>query len=116
MSDAPPPGEVLDVLGDEYAREVLIATHTRPMTATTIADEIGAARSTVYDRIDDLTAAGFLTERTRRDDDGTHTAEYAARLDRLTVHVSEEGFETEPDLTDRDEAADRLHALWSDIQ
>jgi predicted transcriptional regulator len=116
VSDAPPPDEVLDVLGDEYAREILIATRTRPMTATTIADELDAAPSTVYDRIDDLTAAGFLTERTRRGEDGTHTAEYAARLDKLTVHVADDGFELETDLTDRDEAADRLHALWSDLQ
>jgi DNA-binding transcriptional ArsR family regulator len=116
VSDAPPPDEVLDVLGDEYAREILIATRTRPMTATTLADELDAAPSTVYARIDDLTAAGFLAERTRRDDDGNHTAEYAARLDRLTVRVSENGFELETDLTDRDEAADRLHTLWSDLQ
>lgn len=116
MSDAPPPDDALALLGDEYARAILIATTTEPMTAPTVAAEIDAAESTVYDRIADLQDAGFLTEVTRTDDDGNHYAEYRARLERLAVRVTPDGFEATVDYADRDEAAERLRALWRDVK
>ncbi|MFB6269692.1 MAG: helix-turn-helix domain-containing protein [Halobacterium sp.] len=116
MSDAPPPGDALALLGDEYARAVLIATTTEPMTATRIAAEIDAAESTVYDRIDDLQAVGFLTEVTRTDGDGNHYAEYRARLERAAVRVTPDGVELDAEYADRDEAAERLRALWGDVK
>ncbi|WP_436911441.1 helix-turn-helix domain-containing protein [Halosimplex marinum] len=116
MSDAPPPEETLALLGDEYARAILIATRTEPMTADALAEALDAAPSTVYDRIDDLTAAGFLSEATRTDDRGNHYAEYRARLERLGVELTDEGFELAVSHRDRDETAARLHALWSDLR
>lgn len=115
MSDALPPDDLLALLGDEYARAVLIAATDKPMTATSIAAEIDAAESTVYERIDDLRAAGFLAETTRRDADGNHYAEYRARLERLAVRVTGDGFELDADYTDHDETAERLRALWRDV-
>jgi DNA-binding transcriptional ArsR family regulator len=116
VSDAPPPDETLPLLGDEYARRILIATCSEPMTAPELATDIDAAPSTVYDRISDLEAAGFLTEVTRTDGDGNHYAEYAARLDRLTVDVTADGLTVDADYADRDEAAERLRALWRDVK
>lgn len=115
MSDAPPPDDVLALLGDEYVRAVLTATRDEPMTATSIAAEIDAAESTVYDRIDDLRDAGFVAETTRTDGDGNHYAEYRARLERLAVRVTGDGFELDADYADRDETAERLRALWRDV-
>jgi hypothetical protein len=116
VSDAPPPEDALALLADEYARSVLIATTTEPMTVPTVAAEIDAAESTVYDRIADLRDAGFLTEVTRADEDGNHYAEYRARLDRLAVSVTPDGVEVDADYVDRDEAAERLRALWRDVR
>ena len=116
MSDVPPTGDALALLGDEYARAVLTATAEEPMTATSIAADIEAAESTVYDRIDDLRDAGFLAETTRRDDDGNHYAEYSARLERLAVRVTGDGFELDAGYADRDETAERLRALWRDVR
>ncbi|WP_459191178.1 helix-turn-helix domain-containing protein [Halosimplex sp. J119] len=116
MSDAPPPEETLALLGDEYARAILIATRNEPMTADALAEALDAAPSTVYDRIDDLTEAGFLSEGTRTDDLGNHYAQFCARLDRLAVALTDDGFEITVDHRDRDETAARLHALWSDLR
>jgi Mn-dependent DtxR family transcriptional regulator len=116
VSDAPPPDDALALLGDEYARRILAATTDDAMTATSIAAELDAAESTVYDRIGDLRAAGFLTEVTRTDGDGNHYAEYAARLDRLTVDVTADCLTVDADYADRDEAAERLRALWRDVK
>lgn len=116
MSDVPSPEDALALLADPYAREILIATHNRPMTASTLADELDAAPSTVYDRIDDLVEAEFLSETTRIDGRGNHYAEYRTRLDRLNVRITADGLELAPRYRDRDEAAERLHALWSDLR
>ena len=116
MSDVPSHEDVLALLADPYARAILIATHGQPMTASTLADELDAAPSTVYDRIDDLEAAGFLSETTRTDGRGNHYSEYRARLDRLNVRITEDGIELAASYRDRDEAAERLHALWSDLR
>lgn len=61
MSDGLPPGDVLALLGDECARRILVATRNEPMTASNLAEAIDAAPSTVYERIDDLERAGFLS-------------------------------------------------------
>lgn len=116
MSDALPADEILALLGDEYARAILIATRTEPMTASALADELDAAPSTVYDRIDELDAAGFLSEVTRSDEHGNQYAEYRARLERLGITVTDEGFDLMASYRDRDESAARLHALWSDLR
>lgn len=116
MSDAPPPDETLPLLGDEYARRILIATRSEPMTATELATDIDAAPSTVYDRIGALEAAGFLSETTRTDGAGNHYAEYRTRLEGLALRVTPDGVELDAKYADRDEAADRLHALWGDLQ
>jgi len=116
VSDALPADEILALLGDEYARAILIATRETPMTASALADELDAAPSTVYDRIDDLAAAGFLMEVTRSDEQGNQYAEYQTRLERLDVEVTDEGFELVASYRDHDEPAARLHALWSDLR
>ncbi|WP_232700978.1 ArsR/SmtB family transcription factor [Halobacterium wangiae] len=116
MSDVLPPEDALVLLGDEYARRILVATRTEPMTASTLADTIDAAPSTVYERIGDLERAGFLTEVTRTDDHGNHYAEYSARLEQLSVRVTADGLELDAAYADRDEAAERLRALWRDVR
>ena len=116
MSDALTTDEVLALLGDEYARAILIATRNAPMTATALAEELDAAPSTVYGRIEDLEAAGFLSEIRRTDEQGNHYAEYRTRLERLGVEVTDDGFELAASYRDYDESAARLHALWSDLR
>lgn len=116
VSDAPPPDDALSLLGDEYARAILIATRETPMTASALADELDAAPSTVYERIEDLEDAGFLSEMTRTDERGNHYAEYRTRLEQIGVTITGDGFELVANYRDYDEQAARLHALWSDLR
>lgn len=116
VSDALPADETLALLGDEYARRILIATRNTPMTASALADELDTAPSTVYDRIEDLEAAGFLSKIIRADEHGNQYAEYQTRLERLGIEVTDEGFDIIASHRDTDEPAARLHALWSDLR
>jgi len=107
---------VFEVLADEYARAILIATAEERMSAPMLADHIDAANSTVYDRIDRLLDAGLLAETTRVDEDGNHYGAYRARLEGVAVRLTEEGFDVETRVTDRDAAADRLVDLWEGLR
>lgn len=116
MSEEPPPSEVFELLADEYVRAILTATTEDRHSAPMLADTLDAAPSTVYDRLDRLLDAGFLDERTELDEGGNHYATYRARLDRLDVRVTADGFAVETELADRDAAADQLTDLWGELR
>lgn len=115
VSEEPPPREVFELLADEYVRAILTATIENRQSAPMLADTLDAAPSIVYDRLDRLTEAGFLNERTELDENGNHYATYRARLDQLNVQVNATGFAVETELAGRDAAADQLTDLWGDL-
>lgn len=116
VSEEPPPDELLELLADEYVRAILTATTADRHSASMLADTIDAANSTVYDRLDRLLEAGLLDERTALDENGNHYATYRARLERLDLRLTDEGFVVETNVIDRDAAADQLTDLWGDLR
>lgn len=40
--------QILQILADEYAREILLATNNRPKTAKTLSEECDASLTTIY--------------------------------------------------------------------
>lgn len=59
------------------------------MTATELSDQCGMSLSTVYRRTDALEEAGLLESQTEIDEQGNHTDQYLARLQRLTIELNE---------------------------
>ncbi len=116
VREEPPPHEVFELLADEYVRAILTATTQERHSAPMLADSLDAAHSTVYDRLDRLLEADLLDKRTELDENGNHYATYRARLDRLDVRLTADGFTIETALTDRDTAADQLTELWRDLR
>lgn len=109
---------VVGLLDDEYARSVLTATSTEPMSATEIAAECEASVSTVYRRAERLREAGLVTERDRMRSDGHHDTVYLATLDRLSISLGDGTLDLEIQCTtpDREEdPADRLTRLWEEL-
>ncbi|SDG18341.1 winged helix-turn-helix domain-containing protein [Halorientalis regularis] len=84
MSQSDGEGEdVLAVLDDEYATEILVETYTEPRSACRLAELCDASRSTVYRRIERLQTHDLLETRQQLDPDGLevsidHTEEDAA--------------------------------------
>lgn len=114
MSEDPSLETVVGLLDDEYARAILEATRTEPMSANDLTDRCDASLSTVCRRLEQLEAAGLVRERTRLRPDGHHDTIYAATLEEVRLRLEPGGLSF--DLRRRDEdAADRLQRLWGDL-
>jgi DNA-binding transcriptional ArsR family regulator len=107
--------DVVALLDDEYARAALVLTYGEALPADEIADRLGAAPSTVYDRLDRLTDHDLVTEHQQLDPDGHHRKTYRARLDRVVTELTAEGFELRIDRRPTD-PADRLTAAFEDLR
>lgn len=104
---------MIALLDDACARTILTLTNDRPMSATELIERCDPSRPTVYRRLDELTEAGLLAERTRLDPDGDHHREYVARLDRFCIELGDDGLEA--DLRVREHPADKFTRLFEDL-
>ncbi|MFA1610537.1 ArsR/SmtB family transcription factor [Halobellus rubicundus] len=123
MSEDPDPGDILDILSDDYARAILAATSVKPMSAQQLADECEMSEPTVYRRVERLREHDLLEERTEVRSDGNHYGVYAATLSELSIELEEGRFEA--DVTRREPAsfpgeresdtADRFRKMWENL-
>ena len=99
------------LLEDEYAHAILLETSTQAMSAPELSEICDASESTIYRRIERLQEYNLLTEQVRLDRDGHHYNTYVARLERITIELTEGAFEME--ITYRPEnAADRFTDIF----
>lgn len=108
----PDPADVFALLDDEYARGILRATKSTPMSAPKLATELDASRPTIYRRIEQLQELDLLTESTELEAHGHHRSAYQARLETITVSLGEEFSVT---VTRREHPADALTKMWEDL-
>ncbi|SFR36634.1 ArsR/SmtB family transcription factor [Halogeometricum limi] len=85
--------DLLDALGDEVAREILVAGKQGPVTAEELADSCGVSESTIYRRLDRLNELG-LVERCNPLLSASKGS-YQTRIDGLSLAVDEEGISIE---------------------
>jgi DNA-binding transcriptional ArsR family regulator len=123
VSEEPGLDAVLDVLSDEYAREILAATSVKPMSAQQLAEACEMSEPTVYRRIERLREYDLLGERTEIRDDGNHHSVYTATLSELSVELDEGTFEATVQRRDtasfpgqqEDDTADRFASMWENL-
>jgi predicted transcriptional regulator len=109
-----PVEDVLSLLDDEYARAILIATSTEPMSANQLAEACDASLPTVYRRINRLTDHDLLAEQTALDDDGHHYSTYEATLESVAIELGD-GELTADVSREPTDAADRFTELWEEL-
>jgi DNA-binding transcriptional ArsR family regulator len=83
-----PTEELLDTIGDEMARRVLIAVSKNPQSAKGLAETCDMSLPTVYRRVDVLMDHGLITEQTAVADDGTTTRSTPATLTVRSSHLA----------------------------
>lgn len=105
---------MLSLLGDEYAQEILTATHGSAMSAKELSAELDLARSTIYDRTEEMLEYELLVERTRIMEDGSHHSVYEANVEHLGVRLENGKFEVTVET--RETPAERFTNIWSDIR
>ena len=115
MSEDPPTVEVLALLDDRYARDILTATSERPMSAKRLSEECGASLPTIYRRAERLVECGLLEERTELAEDGHHYSTYEARLRRLSVELADGELDVTVEAERETDVADRFTDMWEGI-
>jgi DNA-binding transcriptional ArsR family regulator len=83
---------ILHALQDDDCRAVLEVTGDVSLSASELADACDLPLSTTYRKLDALTEAGLLAERTRLCPDGKHASEYVRVVDEVVVDA-DAGFE-----------------------
>jgi len=112
----PDPADVFALLDDEYARALLAATSTEPMTPTELSDRCDMSLSTVYRRLNDLEECGLVAADVVPDADGNQPRRYEARLDELRVSLDDGDFSLELATPSRTrEFADTFTDLWEGL-
>lgn len=121
MSDDGEPGgrdaeaALFDLLADDYARTILVATSREPMSASTLSDRYDMSLPTIYRRVERLQEFDLLTERTEIDTSGGHhRSVYEANLEHLDVDLDDGDLAISVQL--REDAVDRFTRLWHEIR
>jgi len=113
-ADRPSPEAVLDALGDEGARRLLVAID-EPKTASELSEECDIPLSTTYRKLDRLTEAGLVEESTEIRRDGQHTTRYRRGVTSVTVSANGAALDVELERPER-ATDERLAELWSQVR
>ncbi|MFW5918721.1 MAG: helix-turn-helix domain-containing protein [Halanaeroarchaeum sp.] len=113
--DLPDLQSVLDALDDEDCRRI-IEVLTEPMTAKEISQGCDMPLSTTYRKLDLLTEASLLSERTVIQSDGHHTTQYEIAFERVEIELDDDhditvAIQRTPESTD-----ERLETLWAEVR
>lgn len=113
--DSPELQRVLDALDDPDCRTI-VTRLTEPMTASEISEATDVPLSTTYRKLELLTEASILEERTEIREGGHHTTNYVLDFESIQIALSDDQ-EFEVSITRPARAADeQLSQLWSEIR
>lgn len=105
--------EILDAMGDPYARDVLAAICREPRSAQDIATMLEHSLQTVYRRIDLLEEHGLVTSQIQIAGDGNHYRVFEAAFDNVLISVEDEQYDVR--IYQRENLPDRFTQLWSEL-
>lgn len=87
------PATILDVLGDSYTRDALIAIQDEAKSGATVAEETGMSEPTAFRRLNRLVELGFAETDLAIDiENGHHNKQYEATINSLSITASDTGF------------------------
>lgn len=95
---------VLEALGDDSSRSILVATSCRPMTAKELTERCHVSPTTVYRRINALVDRGLLEKRVSLDAGPNQNTVYEPTFARADVRLTPDGVRVET-FDDADEEA-----------
>lgn len=85
------PSDLLDLLGDDYARAAIDAIHEEPMSGAEVAEATGMSKPTAFRRLNELVDVGLVAVRRRIDPEhGYHSKLYEFVADSLSVDFADE--------------------------
>ncbi|MEF8773938.1 MAG: helix-turn-helix domain-containing protein [Halobacteriales archaeon] len=113
--DTPAIQPVLDALEDPDCRTI-VKELDEPMTAKEIADATDIPQSTTYRKLDLLSEATIVNERTEIRSDGHHTTRYVVDVEEVCIALDED-HELEVDITRPARGPDeQLARMWEEVR
>lgn len=113
MSTERPIEEILDTMGDQHARRVLIALSKNEQSAKNLSDETGLSLPTIYRRIEMLKEHDLVSEKTIVAEDGNHYRVFECNFDSTLIRLSGEEFDVRIYRTEN--LPSRFDNLWDDL-
>lgn len=101
---------IADLLGDDYARAILVHTREEAKSVDALSDACDADPSTIYRRVERLQEADLLTDEQRLDPGGHHYKVYVSSVREVRVRIDPGGVEIEIDRAER--PSDRFTDLF----
>ncbi len=83
--------QLLELLGDEYARRVLRVVTEQPRTGSEIADAADVSKPTAYRRLERLEEAGLVDSTQRLDPNGHHCKQFHAVVEGIDFEFGADG-------------------------
>jgi DNA-binding transcriptional ArsR family regulator len=111
--ESPPVEEILDMIGDRYARDVLAAVCRTPRSANDLAEELDQSIQTIYRRIATLKEYDLITSHTEIADDGNHYQVFESNVDSVLISVEDDEYEVR--IYRREDLPDRFSNLWDEL-
>lgn len=84
----------LSLCSDEYAMEILESLKRGPSTAAQLRECCDGSKVTIYRRLNSLEDAGLIDSRMKLQCDGNHCKLYSPVVDRITITITDDGFDT----------------------
>lgn len=101
------------VLEDAVARSILVHARTESLSASALADRCDVSTVTIYRRLETLREHDLVVASTIPERDGNHYKVYRTNVRRLTVSLTDEGFDLEIERSDT--PADRFTRLIEEM-
>lgn len=105
--------DILNTIGDEMARRVLIGVSENPQSAKELAANCDMSLPTVYRRVDLLKEYDLITEKTVVADDGNHYKQYQSNFDSTLISLGDDEFDVE--IYRQENLPDRFTELWDEL-
>lgn len=105
--------EVLNAIGDPYARDVLAIIGRDSCSVNEISDRLEHSINTVYRRLNLLEEHGLVEARMEVEADGNHHQVFETTFDSVVISVEDEEYDVE--IYRRGDLPDRFSALWDDL-
>lgn len=107
-------GGILELMADEYAREILARISREPLSVSDLKGSLDVSERTIHRRLDDLESHDMIEEDLEIDPDGHHRTLYRTAFQSMLVELTEGGYEVRIEFEEN--TADRFARIWGDIR
>lgn len=108
------PTNIFGVFGDQLARQILVLTSERPMSADDLSDHLDASPPTIYRRINTLIEYDLMKSQQQVDQNGHHYQTFKTTLKQIAFEIEDGGYNI--DVQMRRSLVGQFEAFWSDLE